>query len=84
MNEADDLQRTPTYSRTRNIPVPEKDVLDPVAEYNRGELSAMEDIEEFGFSYARDKCDALIDSYKDVDYTQGYADALEVIANREA
>lgn len=81
-----DRQRTPTYTQNRGIPVPEKDLIDPVAEYNLGELAAMEDIEHGGFSFARDVCDEMIDKYYEMrpSFVQGYADALEAIATREA
>lgn len=85
-NESQDNQRTPTYTQNHGIPIPEKDILDPVAEYNRGELAAMEVIERVGFSAARAYCDGLILAVydKQKDFIQGFADALEVIAQEEA
>lgn len=85
MHDGEDLQRTPVY-KSGGIPVPEKDLIDPVAEYNLGELAAMEDIEECGFFFARDVCDEMIDNYYEMrpDFVQGYADALETMATREA
>lgn len=85
-NQGEDLQRTPTYTQPLDFPIPEKDFIDPVAEYNLGELAAMEDIEECGFFFARDVCDEMVDNYYEMrpDFVQGYADALETLATREA
>jgi hypothetical protein len=86
-NKAKDLQRTPIFQYTdRDIPVPEDSILDKEKEYNRGELAAMDYIEEQGFSGARDHSEDLVDSVYDFypDYVQGFCDALEVIATREA
>lgn len=44
-NGATDLQRTPVFYSKEGIPVPEAAILDPVAEYNRGELAAMDMVE---------------------------------------
>jgi hypothetical protein len=83
-NQGDDLQRTPIYSRKRDIPIPEKDILDPVAEYNKGELYAMEIIEDQGWPAARNVETSLLETYEEhPDFTQGYCDALEFEATRE-
>lgn len=91
-NEAHDLQRTPVFTKWRDeygkaleIPVPENSILDPVAEYNRGELAAMDAIEEIGFSGARQYAYELIDEQyeKNPDYVQGFNDAVEIIGQQE-
>ena len=82
-NDSTDLQRTPQFTQPRrDIPIPEKDILDPVAEYNRGELDAMKDIDQVGFRVAREVLDELLDGEYS-DYVQGYADALEFEGKRE-
>jgi hypothetical protein len=86
-NDSPDLQRTPQYTQPRrDIPVPEKDIYDPVADYNQGELAAMDYIEQKGFYGINDVVDYLIDQIYEnrPEYVQGFADALEVIAKREA
>lgn len=84
-NGATDLQRTPVFYSKEGIPVPEAAILDPVAEYNRGELAAMDMVEEQGFSIARDHSDHLVDDVYEFypDYVQGFVDALEFLGTRE-
>jgi hypothetical protein len=86
-NKAKDLQRTPIFQDTpRDVPIPEADVIDPVAEYNHGELDAMGWIEEVGFRMAGDMANSLLVYVYDVypDYVQGFFDAVETLAKREA
>jgi hypothetical protein len=86
-NADGDYQRTPTFSgfQKTDIPVPEKDILDPVAEYNRGEVAAMQMIESRGLGNARDYLYGMLDEKYETleDFIQGYSDALELIATRE-
>jgi hypothetical protein len=88
MNDSPDLQRTPQYTQPRrDIPIPESDVLDPVAEYNRGEVQALDDTENNGFAYAIERSYFLIDIDQEKnyskDYIQGYFDAVETLAQQE-
>lgn len=86
-NKAKDLQRTPIFQYTdRDVVIPERDVIDPVAEYNEGELDAMDWIESVGFRMAGDMANSLLVYVYEYypDYVQGFFDAVETLAKREA
>jgi hypothetical protein len=80
---AKDLQRTPIFSayqdqfgNSRAIPVPEKDILDPVAEYNQGEWDCMRVLFDEGFNAAQDTLFAR--NITSRHYLKGYKDCYQV------
>jgi hypothetical protein len=84
-NDSADLQRTPQYTQPRrDIPIPEKDILDPVAEFNHGELAAMDVVNTIGFSgafaYGLGLMDAGLNSE---DFIQGFFDTLRFLESRD-
>lgn len=78
-NDGPDLQRVPQYTQPRtDIPVPEKDVIDPVAEYEHGEFHCIQIARNMGLAIAFNLRDFPNDDFK-----QGYVDCYNLLANME-